>query len=431
MRLLPPFPPLNRKPAPLSGPETAHGIRITLIEGVVSVIFMVLIGGTFFNAFAIQLGANAGQLGFITSLAPLSTLIQLAYPWLQRISRSRRSLLLILIIPDRFLLWGVIFIPLLLPRPWWIPCLLGTILIRSLAAQLNNLIYQDWLADLIPVEGRNQYWGLRHTLGGPVGIAAPFLAGFILDRWPGFPGFQILYWIALPLLIWDDLLFLYKDEPPRQSRGPGGGRQLWHCLRTQPFRNYLGFFFGWTMLQGALTPYTSYIMFKVYHLPFLIVSGLTVLATVTSTILYIAWGKTQDRYGPFLVYRYILPGIAVTSGLWAFTTARDYGLYLLIFTASGALNAATLVGGFCLLLMVVPEADRSRYLTINYVSLGIAGFLGPNLGAALLRWLEQLPSRVLGWHLSPLQRLFLIGSIGSLLLALIFPKLVKPFIAKS
>lgn len=387
---------------------------------------MVCIGGTFFNAYAIQLGADAGQLGLITSLTPLSTLIQLAYPWLQRKSRSRRSLLLIFIIPDRFLLWGVIFIPVLLPRPWWIPVLLGNILLRSLAAQLDNLIYQDWLADLVPVERRNSYFGLRHTLGGPVGIAMPFLAGFILDRWPGFAGFRILYWIALPLLVLDVLLFLYQDEPPRQTQGAGETRQLFHCLRSQSFRRYLGFFFGWTMLQGALTPYTNYVMFKVYHLPFLFVSGLTVLATITSTLLYVVWGKTQDRYGPFKVYRYILPGIAITSGLWAFTTARGYWLYLAIFTASGALNAAILVGGFCLLLLVIPAADRSQFLTVNYVSLGLAGFIGPNLGAALLKLLEWLQPQIFGWHFSPLQLLFLIGSIASLLLALNFTRFVKP-----
>ena len=101
----------------------------------------------------------------------------------------------------------------------WIPFLLGTILVRSLAAQLNNLNYQDWLADLIPIDRRNSYWGLRYTLGGPVGIVIPFLAGYVLDHWAGFTGFQILYWVSLPLIVLDILLFLYQDEPPRQSHG--------------------------------------------------------------------------------------------------------------------------------------------------------------------------------------------------------------------
>ena len=427
MGLLPSFRPLNQKPAPLSSGQVEHGIRITLIEGVIAALFTVLIGGTFFNAFAIQLGANTQQLGLIASLAPLSTLIQLAYPGLQNKTRSRRRLLMTIIIPDRFLLWGVIFIPILLPRPLWIPFLLGTILLRSLASQLNNLIYQDWLADLIPIDRRNSYWWLRYTLGGPVGIVIPFAAGLVLDRCHGFSGFQILYWIALPLIVFDILLFLYQDEPPYRSHRSIDGRHLLHCLHVKEFRNYMVFFFGWTVFQGMLTPYTSYIMFKVYHLPYVLVSGLTVLATVTSTILYVTWGKIQDKYGVVSVYRYVLPGIALVSGLWAFVTANSYGLYILIFLLTGALNAATLVGGFCLLLSVIPGEARSEFLTINSVSIGIAGFLASNLGAAMLELFERLKPKAVGLDFSPLQWLFFLGSICSLLLALAFGKFVKPF----
>ncbi len=426
MQLLPPFPPLSQKPALLSPKQVKHGIRITLVEGLIAALFSVFLSGTFFNAFIIQLGANINQLGIIASLTPLSTFIQLIYPWLQRKSCSRRLLLMMIMIPDRFLLWGVIFIPAWLPRPWWIPVLLRVVLVRSLAAQLNNLIYQDWLADLIPIDKRNSYWGLRYTLNGPVGIVIPFLAGFILDRWKGFSGFQILYWVALPLIILDILLFLYQDEPPRQSHGSIGLNHLFSCLRTKQFRNYLVFFFGWTVFQGALTPYTHYVMFKVYHLPYILVSGLTVSATITSTVLYVLWAKIQDKYGAFRVYRYILPSIALISGLWAFVTAQSYWLYFLIFTMTGALNAATLVGGFCLLLNVIPMAERSNFLTMNSVLIGFAGFLAPNLGAGVFQLLSWLRPEFSFIQFSPLQWLFLLGSIVSLLLALTFDKYVKP-----
>lgn len=426
LSFLPPFPPLRQKPAPLSPKEVEHGIQITLVEGVVSTAFSILIGGTFFNAFALKLGVNAGQLGLLASLVPLSTLVQLSYPWFQRKIHSRRRLLLAIVVPDRFLLWGVIFIPICLPQPWWIPVLLGVIFVRSLAAQLDNLIYQDWLADLIPIDQRNSYWGLRHTLGGPVGIVIPFFAGWVLDHWGGFTGFKILYFIALPLIVADILLFLYQDEPPRQSQGPTDWKSLLSSLQVKKFRGYLFFFGLWTIFQGALTPYTSYVMFKVYHLPFVLVSGLTVLSTVTSTILYVTWGKTQDKYGVFSVYRFVLPCIAVVSGLWAFVSAKSYFLYFLLFIITGALNAATLVGSFSLMLTVIPVEDRSIFLTVNSVSLGIAGFLAPNLGAYILDLFEWWKPNLFSLNISPLRYLFLLGSIGSLFLALAFHKFVKP-----
>ena len=200
---------------------------------------------------------------------------------------------------------------------------------------------------------------------------------------------------------------------------------MFNSLQVKQFRNYIFFFAGWTIFQGALTPYTSYLMFKVYHLPFILVSGLTVLATVTSTILYVPWGKAQDKFGVFSVYRYILPGLAVVSGLWAFATVKSYWLYLVIFSLTGALNAATLVGTFCLMLMVIPTTERAQFLTVNSIALGMAGFLAPNLGALLLELFEWFKPKILSWGFSPLQFLFLLGSISSLLLALTFNKCVK------
>jgi MFS family permease len=235
----------------------------------------------------------------------------------------------------------------------------------------------------------------------------------------------------LPLIIADIFLFLYQDEPLRQSQGNIDFKSIWSILQVKQFRNYLFFFSLWTILIGTLTPYTSYIMFKVFRLPFVLVSGLTVLATVTSTILYVAWGKVQDRYGVFSVYRYVLPGLAIVYGLWAFVTTQSFCLYLLIFILTGALNAATLVGGFCLLLTVIPVENRPVFLTVNSVSIGLAGFLGPNLGAGMLGLFERWKLNLFALNFSPLQNLFFIGSISSLLLALTFHKFVKPRSDKS
>lgn len=424
--LLKPFRPLDQKPRSLTKAEVEHGIRITLIEGVLATAFGLLVGGTFFNALVIKMGADTHSLGLIASLGPLSTLIQLIVPWLRERVYSRRRLLFWLVVPGRLLAWGVIFIPVLLPRAWWMPVLLAMTFIRSLLGQLDNITYQDWLADLIPIERRSSYWGLRHTLSGPVGIIIPFLAGWILDRWGGFTGFQILYLIALPLMIADILLFLYQDEPPWRAGNRFSLQSQLNTLKLKPFHNYLLFFGLWNLLQGAMTPYTSYLMFKVYHLPYTFISGITVLSTVISTLLYVAWGRVFDRIGVRRVYCLVLPLIALVTGLWGFVDSSSYGLYLILFALTGAVNAATMVGSFNLLMSVLPTADRFVFLSMNSIIMGIAGFLAPNIGAYFIDLLSHIRLPLSAFHTSPIQQLFIFGSLGSLFLALAFGKFVQP-----
>lgn len=424
--LLKPFRPLDKKPRSLAQAEVEHGIRITLIEGVLATAFGLLVGGTFFNALIIKMGADTHLLGLIASLGPLSTLIQLIVPWLREKVYSRRRLLFWLVVPGRILAWGVILIPTLLPKEWWLPVLLATTLIRSLLSQLDNITYQDWLADLIPIERRSSYWGLRHTLSGPVGIVIPFLAGWILDRWSGFTGFQILYLIALPLMIADILLFLYQDEPPWRAGNRYSLRSQLHTLKLKPFRNYLFFFGLWNLLQGAMTPYTSYLMFKVYQLPYTFISGITVLATIVSTLLYVAWGRVFDQIGVRRVYCMVLPALSLVTGLWGFVDSHSYGLYLILFALTGAVNAATMVGSFNLLMSVLPVADRFVFLSMNSIVMGIAGFLAPNIGAYFIDLLSDLKLPLFTLHTLPIQQLFIFGSLGSLILALAFGKFLKP-----
>ena len=424
--LLKPFHPLNQKPRPLAQAEVEHGIRITLIEGVLATAFGLLVGGTFFNALIIKMGADTHSLGFIASLGPLSTLIQLIVPWLRERVYTRRRLLFWLVVPGRLLAWGVILIPTFLPQSWWLPVLLAATLFRSLLSQLDNITYQDWLADLIPIERRSSYWGLRHTLSGPVGIVIPFLVGWILDRWGGFTGFQILYLIALPLMIADILLFLYQDEPPWQAGNRFSLRSQLHTLSLRPFRNYLLFFGLWNLLQGAMTPYTSYLMFKVYQLPYTFISGITVLSTVISTLLYVAWGRVFDRLGVRRVYCLLLPLVALVTGLWGFVDSKNYGLYLILFAMTGAVNAATMVGSFNLLMSVIPSTDRFVFLSMNSIIMGIAGFLAPNIGAYFIDLLSDIRLPLSVFHTPPIRQLFIFGSLGSLVLALTFGKFVKP-----
>lgn len=426
MSTLPRFKSLKPMPRPLTPAEIEHGIRISLAEGVLASAFSLLVGGTFFNALVIKLGAGAKELGFLASLGPFSTVFQLIIPRLQEKVRSRRQLMLWLVTLGRSLAFSVILVPSLLPKAWWMPALAGLTLIRAFIGQLDNNTYQDWMADLIPIERRSSYWGLRHTLCGPVGIILPFAIGWALDRCSGFTGFRLLYLIALPFMVADILLFFYQDEPPRQRGGRMGGRSMLRTLDLAPFRGYLLFFGLWNLLQGATSPYTSYIMFKVDRLPYTFVSALTVVATVTGTLLYMVWGRTQDRFGVRRVYRHVLPLLAVVTGMWGFVNARRTGLYLFLFALAGALNSALMVGGFSLLMSIVPERERFVYLSVNSIIMGMAGFLAPNIGALGIELLERLKLQWFTPHTPAVQQLFIFGGFGSLMLGALFSWFVRP-----
>ncbi|HEX7713501.1 MAG TPA: hypothetical protein VF531_05725, partial [Bacillota bacterium] len=103
-----------------------------------------------------------------------------------------------------------------------------------------------------------------------------------------------------------------------------------------------------------------------------------------------------------------------------------YGLYLILFAMTGAVNAATMVGSFNLLMSVIPSTDRFVFLSMNSIIMGIAGFLAPNIGAYFIDLLSDIRLPLSVFHTPPIRQLFIFGSLGSLVLALTFGKFVKP-----
>ncbi|OFW75229.1 MAG: hypothetical protein A2201_01860 [Alicyclobacillus sp. RIFOXYA1_FULL_53_8] len=100
--------------------------------------------------------------------------------------------------------------------------------------------------------GRERFYGLNGVIGAMAGMAAPFLAGYIIsaeDRFGGLSGYHIIFTLSLALFLFAALIsFRLRDQ---ETSGPlflGKAFQAW---RVRPWRMVLLGCFAYGMREGV------------------------------------------------------------------------------------------------------------------------------------------------------------------------------------
>lgn len=358
-----------------------RGMLASVIEGCTFGIWSNALGGNYLTGMALYLGAGGFALGVLGSLSSFSTMLQLlCAPFVVGLVR-RRNFLAGFSALQRFgaAIAGLLALA-LAPRPVALPLF---VLLHAMAWACmapSTVVWQGYMSDLVPQETRGRYFATRNSWGGAVGMVSVLVYGAILDRWPGAPGFRVLYWIAfaaagLNLLLW----FMHPELPQGDNRS---SRSFWESIRIPLARpgahlTTTFFFAAWAFAQGLAAPFFPVALMQKLGLSFSAVSILTTIASVTAILTVGFWGRLQDRIGqPKVVGGLTLMLAAVPLLLLA---ARFGGwpaliaAHILQGTASSGLGLANQT----LNMQLAPSEDRTSYFAFFAAAGGITGFITP------------------------------------------------------
>ena len=398
-----------------SQPDLHSQLRTITVAWMFGTMWMYIVSGAAWTQFARAFGVTDRLFGVLAALSYACALFQLpASYFLDRHGDRKRTFILYATISR--LIWILAAaIPFLLhdvPQ-WWLPTLLGALLVSWATGNYSGPAWMNWMADVVPRRVRGRYFSTRARWTQPVGIVTMLVVGVVLD-WAarhealapgtmlrttsllmaiaGFVGtIDIQCFTVLPD-------FGPRSHPPREPFL----QRLQKPLKDPSFRRFLGY--GFTMMLGIgfLGQYMTLLALDVIKLSNWQVN--LVLVAIPLAVYSLSagvWGRLIDRFGkkPVLV----VAAAMFVAGPWGWFVATPENWiysYLLTLISPLAWAGADLAGLNIILDLSSPTPAKasgghhsnggSAYVAWNSVVAAVGGVIS-GLAAA---WVA---GRLKGW----------------------------------
>lgn len=435
----------------LSRLELRRALRIWLLEGPIATVYITLTTGTFQTGFAIALGCTNFEIGLLAGIASIVGLLQLTAPALMRHFPSRRHFVSTIAFASRAFWLPMLLIPFVIPHPAWAPALLVLTLLSSALGATTGATWVDWMSDLVPLENRGRYFGVRNLWCGITGMAASVAGGIFFDH-----AVHRLHWtviMASAILFAFALFFAFgsflcgRASPDVAPKTNDDERSLLQLLRTPfkdpKFRGVLNFSLANIACQAIAGQFFIVYMIEKLRLTYGAIQLLNAVASVVSFVSMPVLGYLADKYGnkPILILCCVFCVFA--PFLWCLTVRDPYpGLWslqaghilisnskliiILLNILSGVGWAGVGITQFNIIINCAPAQDRTSYIGANSTLVGLVGGICPLIGGALLTLFRPLPYPHTGIIRGEFHLLFLIAGLMRFLMIAYAARLDEP-----
>ncbi len=368
----------------------------------------------YISPFALALKATTVQIGLLSSLPSLATaLSQLAAPRLSEEDGSRKRLILRAVFVQALLWAPILLIPYFFPgqKAWWLVVLFT---LSAIAGSIANPAWWSLMSDLVPVEMRGRYFGLRGRICGSVSLAFFIIGGLVLhfSATDVFVGFAILFGGAMlfRLVSW---FFLSKMYDPPILTGWWDRHSLPELAGTLVSSNLGRFILYSSLMNSAIylsSPFFAVYMLRDLSFSYLTYAGITAASSLASLLFLTFWGRRADRLGNIKVVNATSLLVPLIPLLWL-ASHRIYYLIPVQILSGFAWSGFTLASTNFVSEASPPE-NRTRYVALFNFMNGLGACLGALVGGFLVSLLPPL----LGY---PILTLFLVSGLLRVLVALV------------
>lgn len=374
--------PLQKYPDPL---------RKSVIEGMFNAL---LVGGAmiFVVPFAVLLGANSLQIGFLVALpALLAAWFQLGAIRILEFYNKKRQIVIFSVFVQAFSWLAIAILPFLFKSDY-VTWLIALTTIGTVIGSFGIPFWQSWMRSLTPKEIIGEYFGIRNALIGFIIFATTLICGLLLEI---VPQSELLYaFIAIFLLgfagrIISGYLFTKIDEPfeevPKTVH-----TNIFHYVSQLKKNNFGHFVLYGTFMMFSISLISPFI--PVYFLDGLGLSNnyfmYTVLvsaAALTSLISLPYWGRVIDKYGTTKILR--TTGLLVCFYPLGLFLIRDPIQLIILQLFDGVIFSSFTFALANFIYESFPSNKIIKYAAFQSVLFGTAAFCGTILSG----YLQTLP----------------------------------------
>ncbi len=356
-------------------------------------------GVNYITPYALAIGANNAQIGFLTSIPSLlGNLSQLfTAKTIEKYSRKR-------VIVTSVFLQALMWIPMIAIGYFFFFKNLNhgasatlMIIFYTLFTLFGAFLSPAWnslMRDTV-VAKSGAYFGRRNKINGAVSLSVMLICGLILNYLTGinlFLGFLILFGIAFISRLISSYL-LTKHHDPKLNLEKGYYFTFWQFIKKIPKSNFGKFsvFISLMMFGTSIaSPFFTVYMLKDLHFNYGIWTLIVISGSFSSLMFMPLWGKFADKFGNLKVLRKTGAFVPLVPLLWLLTPfiAKANPSFVIIYLLAEEFISGFIWAGFnlCAVNFIYDAVTRQRLaLCIAYYNIlhGIAVFLGATLGGIL------------------------------------------------
>ena len=342
---------------------------------------------TYFTLYLVALGASDKQIGIYSSLTNLAGALFL-FPGVmlvERIGHRHGLTLLFGGVVGRLFLLGCALLPLWFTGTQLIWVLIVFAVARSIA---GNLAFPAWMsltADIVPLEGRGRYFGVRGFAATLATIIAVFITGKLITNLGAPQGYQWVLLLAFILGIVSTFSFanILDPRPDHRTSTVLTPRSIFEDLSASPlFVALCSAIALWSFSINIAAPFYSVYMANGLGFSAAMIGNVTIISSIFRLLTQRKAGELADRLGPRAIQSATMFLIPLLSLAWVFLTSYYQALVVNIF--SGVLWGAFELVSFNVLLEMLPMERQARYSAIYQVVVMLSYSLGAMTGAYII-----------------------------------------------
>jgi MFS family permease len=414
--------------ARLSPSQTQQGLRLSVIEGLLSNIHVSITTGAFLTGYALLLGAGALELGVIGALPFVSQMFQFVGAYLEESTGRRRFLTVLSSGLSRGLWIIAAVLPFAnLPAAASMGLFLLMLIISQALIGITANTWTSWMTDLVPARQRGRYFGFRNTIASVTAIAGTWGAGVILDifrtRHQDAEGYAIIFGAAVISALAGVAVLTRQPEPPMQARVRLKPSKLFSApFRTPSFRSMSLLATGWAMATGIAGPFFNAYGIQALGLSFTLLAQFGIATSAVSIVTQPFIGRLQDRFGTRTVLVISMIGVILLPWGWIFSTPTNQIPLWLTSIFSGIFWPGITQGQINLVMERAPAEGRGAYLAFYGAVTGVGVFLSGLLGGAIAAAIGPALISLGPITLTQYSILFVASSIGRGVMAILFAR---------
>lgn len=392
---------------------------------------MIGYGETYLSAFAVFLLGTPFQISMVSTLPPLfGALAQWVGVQVMDRLQGRRTFIVISAVLQALIWFPIAAIPFLcLPGAESITALLVLVTLYHVFGNSGNPAWNSLIGDIVPVEGRGEYFGYRNKQAGWVTFASLFTAGAILrafqvieaDIW----GFFTLFVIAGAARVLSAWYLTQYSNPPFKITHSDKFTFL-QFIRAAPrsnFGTFVLFFASMNFSASLVGPLVSVYLLRDVQFHYLEYTAVVSAQLLTQFMTMHYWGSLSDRFGNKKVLNVCSVGLAIIP--FCYLISSNFFYMIAFHMYAGCVWAGFLLGASNFLFDAVSPPKRARCVAYQQIVSAFFVLCGGLLGGVLVTAIPNnwiLGSGLFTVESSTLRIFFLSGCFRSLVCIYFLPR---------
>lgn len=338
------------------------------------------------------LGANDFQIGLIAAIPVATCVLQVFISYYMEKKRNRRFIFLFTGLAGRSLWILIALVPYIFPsfsvdlRIWLV--IVFVVIISGTAGGVN-LSFGSLMGDLVPIQIRGSYFGMRQRISMISGVIFGLLISMMIDR-VGLVGYTIaLVFAGITLLLDIASYFFVKWPEMEESHLPSLRVLLKEVFSNKRFLKVVTFYSLWLFSINIAAPFWNIHMLEYLKMNFTQMTMYSqIVSNLASILLVTRWGRLIDRYGNKPVLQMATLCIVFSPIPWLFATQNTAFLIIISNVISGATWPVVDICQQNLYLLQSPRTHRSMYIAVFFACINLFGIA---LANAVGGYLMQTP----------------------------------------